>query len=271
MSNPKIDPRLRARRAAVYRAEGRRRLNLLLAALAIIGTFFCGWAALRSSLLDLDHIEITGVTGARLTEVQQVSPLEIGAPLKDINTRVFQNKLEELPWVESAEVEKSWPNKVKIDVTERIAVAQVERSYGKVAIVDGSGVVMAEGSAGYLHDLKLPSIKTALRANLGETEPHALPGLALIEAMPEDLSAWVDAVTYTPNDTPTARGTISIDLIGSAAAHLGEPILLNDKIQALRSVLNGVELTCIRTIDVAVPDFPTVRRDPNCKAAAGLK
>lgn len=265
---PRIDPRLRARRGAVRRAEGRRRLRFILVGLALLGLIFAGWAALRSPLLDLDHIEIEGLGPARLAEASQRIGLETGTPLKDVEPASIKADLESLPWVLRADVEKSWPGRVRVEVVERTAAARLVGSAGPGVVVDATGTVMAE--AGPAHQ-GLPRIALQSNAALGAVEPDALAGLALLEALPDDLAAWVEAITYSRGAGGGARGLVGIDLIGEAQAHLGEPTLLSDKVWALRSVLNGVDLSCVRLIDVAVPDFPTVRRDPVCAAAVGLQ
>ena len=260
-----IDPRLRARRGEVRRAEGRRRLRFILAGLALLGLIFCGWAAMRSPLLDLDHVEITALGPTRLAEVEDTIGLEKGSPLNDIAIGPIKDDLEALPWVLNADVEKSWPGTVQVEVIERTAVALLTAEDGRVAVVDATGTVMAEGGSEYE---ELPQIRFEANVALGEVEPDALPGLALIAVLPDDLLGWIEAVTYTPGPSSEARGVVGLDLVGEAQAHLGEATLLPDKVEALRSVLNGVDLRCIRVIDVAVPDFPTIRRNPVCNAWA---
>ena len=264
----KIDPRLRARRGAVRRAEGKRRLRFILVGLAVLGLIFCGWAALRSPFLDLDHIEINGLGPSRLAEVENTIGLGRGTSLKDIEPALIEADLEALPWVLHAEVSKAWPDTVRIEVVERHAVARLSVTDGRVAVVDATGTVIAEGGSAYEG---LPRISFESSVDLGAVEPDALPGLALIEVLPDDLSAWVEAITYSQGPSPEARGLVGIDLVGEAEAHLGESTILSDKVEALRSVLNGVDLTCVRVIDVAVPDFPTIRRDPVCSAWAGIQ
>lgn len=265
MSTTTIDPRLRARRGAVHRAEGRRRLRFILLGLAILGLLFGGWAALHSPLLDLDHIEIGGLGTARLAEVEAIIDLEKGTALNAIDISPIKAQIEALPWVLVAEVEKSWPNRIQIEVTERVAVARMANENSRVAVVDATGTVMAEGGSEYA---TLPLISHDSSVVLGQVEPEALGGLALIEVLPDDLYVWVEKITYSPADSVEARGALGLDLVGSAKAHLGESTLLDDKVEALRTVLARVDLTCVRTIDVAVPDFPTIRRDPNCSSWA---
>ena len=60
----RIDPRLRKRRIAVRRAEGRRRLRVLGAIVLVAGIGVACWFATQSRLLDLAHVEIAGVEPA---------------------------------------------------------------------------------------------------------------------------------------------------------------------------------------------------------------
>ena len=45
---------------------------------------------------------------------------------------------------------------------------------------------------------------------------------------------------------------------------LGEPVLIDDKISALRAVLATADLECVTTIDVTMPDIATVTRHRPC-------
>ena len=57
---PPIDPRIRQRRIAVRREEGRRRLRLLVGVVTVSGLVVGGWAATRSPLLDVDRVDVVG-------------------------------------------------------------------------------------------------------------------------------------------------------------------------------------------------------------------
>nr|NIR41854.1 FtsQ-type POTRA domain-containing protein [Actinomycetota bacterium]NIS36949.1 FtsQ-type POTRA domain-containing protein [Actinomycetota bacterium]NIT98463.1 FtsQ-type POTRA domain-containing protein [Actinomycetota bacterium]NIU22072.1 FtsQ-type POTRA domain-containing protein [Actinomycetota bacterium]NIU70566.1 FtsQ-type POTRA domain-containing protein [Actinomycetota bacterium] len=118
-----IDPRIRARRIAVRRAEGRRRLRFLLAALAVVGIAVGAWALSRSPLLDLDHVRIEGVGAGRVAAVDAAAGLGRGTPLVDVDLGAVETAVEALPWVRVAEASRDWPGTVRIDVGERVPVA----------------------------------------------------------------------------------------------------------------------------------------------------
>ena len=50
---------------------------------------------------------------------------------------------------------------------------------------------------------------------------------------------------------------------------MGPAELLADKVAAVRAVLDGTDLTCVRVIDVTVADLATIVRDPACGGGAG--
>ena len=81
--------------------------------------------------------------------------------------------------------------------------------------------------------------------------------------LPDDLETWVTAIV------DLASGGVGLELVGGASAIMGEPVRLDSKVAALRSVLFGVDLTCVSTIDVTMADLTTVTRDQLCLLPAG--
>ncbi|MGI9033123.1 MAG: hypothetical protein ACR2HY_05490, partial [Acidimicrobiales bacterium] len=60
-----IDPRIRRRQLQVRRAEGRRRLRLLVATSIVVAVLGAGWGLTRSPLLDVDRVTVQGAVGPR--------------------------------------------------------------------------------------------------------------------------------------------------------------------------------------------------------------
>ncbi len=251
-----IDPRIRARRIAVRRAEGRRRLRFLLAALAVVGIAVGAWALSRSPLLDLDHVRIEGVGAGRVAAVDAAAGLGRGTPLVDVDLGAVETAVEALPWVRVAEASRDWPGTVRIDVVERVPVATVRTAAGML-LVDAEGVAIASG-----RDAGLPVIAGSVEAVPGDALEALGPALAVVTELPDDLRVWVAAVTHDGG-----RATVGLDLVGGAVVELGSVELLADKVEAVRAVLDGTDLSCIRMIDVATPDLTTIRRDPACDGA----
>lgn len=254
-----IDPRIRARRVAVLRAQGRRRLHLLLALVGLIALGGGAWGLTRSPALDVDHVRLQGLDPRLTDSVLAAAGVSTGTPMLDVDTAEVAGRIETLAWVESAAVRRDWPGTVRIEVTERTPVAVVPDGAG-VALVDAAGYVIGRdplptGPAA----VDLPVIAAPLDVELGVALVDAAPALAVVEVLPDDLHPWVEAITVSGRD-------LGLDLVGGSTVVLGEPVLLADKVAAVRAVLSGVELECLSTIDVTMADQATVRREPGCVA-----
>ncbi len=256
-----IDPRIKARRIAVKRAEGRRRLRLVLVLVGLVVGAVVAWVAGRSPLFDVDHFEVNGLSLHSSAAVIGSIAVENGTPLIDVDLGEVGAQIEMLPWVKEARVARQWPGTLRIDVVERVPVALIPSGEGIYGLLDESGVVMAEATLGSAPDL--PVIDIVFDTVLGSVQESAMAGLAVVEAMPVDLEPWVQRIVLDSSGV-----AVGLDLTGSASVNLGDASLLSDKLDAVRAVLAGADLTCLSEIDASVADLTTIRRDPVCEAAA---
>lgn len=258
-----IDARLRQRRVAVLRAAGRRRLRLLATALGLVLVIVGVWGLTRTALLDLDHVNVDGVEGTEVAVVESLANLERGTAMFDLDLGAARAAVAELPWIKSVAVERSWPGSVDITVARRAPVA-VLAGDGGAFLVDEEGVVIAELSG----DSTLPVVEWTVTAMPGEAEREALPAIAVARSIPDDLAPWVESVTMT-SGTAGSPVDLGLDLTGSASADLGNADLIEDKLAAVRAVLQRTDLACLDVIDVTVADLATITRDEVCDAATG--
>ena len=255
-----VDPRMKARRIAVLRAQGRRRLQILIALAAVALTAGAAYGVSRTPLMDVDRITIGG--GAdRDAEILQSTGLSTGMPMVSADLRAAEKSITSLPWVRSARVWRDWPATVRIEVESRVPVAAVPASGGRLALVDSYGYVTGWATPATEPDGVVP-VAVPFAGRLGDIHTAADGPLAVVAAMPDDLRAWVDAVTLDPVD-----GQLGLRLSGGATVLLGQQDLLDDKINAVRAVLAGTELDCITGIDVTLPDIATVTRHQPCPPA----
>ncbi len=250
-----IDPRIRDRRVAVRRAEGRRRLRFLAVCLGMVGLAVAAWGLTRSPLLDLDHVRYEGVAGPDAEAVENAAGLGTGMAMFDLDLGAVERDITALPWVASATASRDWPGTVRVEVETRQPVAVLGITPGPAMLVDAEGVIVRMAP----DDVDLPRIAMAPTVEPGETETAALPAVAVAISVPDDLLPWIDAITLDDS-------MLGLDLIGSARVHLGGADFVADKLAAVRSLLDGVDLTCLDLIDVAVADLPTVTRDAACES-----
>lgn len=252
-----VDPRLRQRRVAVRRAQGRRRLRILAVLAGLVAVAAGGYGLTQSRLLDLDTVEIQGVSPDLRGEVAEAVAVELGTPLAALDLSSIAESAAALPWVRSAEARRSWPGSLHISVVKRTPAAMLPEANGRYVLVDEDGVAI--DAVARPPDDRLMLIDAAPTGTLGDTQTAVVQALAVVAAMPLDLSSWVEAVTLSEDSR------LGLDLVGSARADLGDAAHIEDKLEALRSVLASVDLRCIELIDVRVADVATVQRDRACE------
>lgn len=252
---PPIDPRLRDRRVAVQRHEGRRRLYVLLAVLAVPVVAALGFASTRSRLLDLDHVEIRGAIRTPRAAVAPAGGLARGQALTSIDTGRVERRVERLPWVLEARAERRWPGTVAVEVVERQARAVVPVGGGaRWASVDATGRVLSVETA---KPAGLPAI-----GGLGDPGapgtvlvPAALPALRIAVALAPSLRARVGDVASAPG------GDVELQLVPSGVlVRLGDSEQLELKLRALRTFLAATPLDDVAVVDLRVPSAPVLTR-----------
>lgn len=265
---PGMDERLRARRIAVLRSEGRRRLRRLLIAVGVTVVLLLGWAITRSALLDVDEFVVEGVTITSPVELIAASGISNGDALVDVNLAQATKNLSQLPWVSEAKIERRWTGEIKISVIERTPAALVQNNGGELWLVDLDGRVL-----GSFDEYESQSPLTASAENFvtisgletprpGEkitgVSPKLLP---LVTSIPSELAELLEAVYV---DT---EGEIWFELAsGSNEVPDGGRIRFGDArspYEQLRSailVVTQVDLENLDVIDVRVPSDPVVTR-----------
>ena len=89
------------------------------------------WLVLFSSVLAVQDTEVRGTEVLSAAEVADVAAAPHGVPLATADLAAVQARVEDLAPVESAEVSRAWPHTVRVDVTERTAVAVVRAGAGR--------------------------------------------------------------------------------------------------------------------------------------------
>ena len=133
-----------------------------------------------ASILGLaaDHIQISGLAQHEPSEVLDALALRPGESIVGFDANTARQALQALPWVKTASVEREYPNMLKINVTERVALALWQHDH-QLDLIDESGVAM--GQPRFLLADHLPLV-TGPGANVAAAdfinELSAIPGLS---------------------------------------------------------------------------------------------
>jgi cell division protein FtsQ len=248
----RIDPRVAQRRQTVAREQGRRRLRVLIIVVSIVAVILGLVGLLRSPLLDVDRVEVSGARETPVESVLKITGLSTqGHAMIAVDRFALARKIERLPWVESAEVTRKWPNAVRVRIHERTAIGVIAVP-GGVALLDGAGRVL--GTA------KEPPAGT-----IAITAPDKVPGpgrlvgpairsaLAVLRGLSAELLPKVRSVHRLDGKPPTYELTVE----NAVTIRIGEATQVAEKLAAAEAVL-AVQHTPGTVIDVRVPQSPAV-------------
>lgn len=253
------DPRIVARRIAVKRDEGRRRLRRLAWA-ASVAAVLAGAALLtRTPVLDVDHVRVDGaarVPAAHIAAAAADAGAARGDPLLDVRADGVARAVETLPGVADATVRRRWPGTIEIAVIERrpVATVVVGATFAEIA---ADGVVIDVWTSP-------PAGLPLLDGVSVDAEPGAVVDaadlLAVAAALPRDIAARVASVA-----TGDAPRSVELRLADGARVVLGPVAELGAKLTAVLTVLEQVDLGCVAVLDVRVPSAPAVTPRPGCQ------
>ncbi len=140
--------RVPVRRGALPRkAAGR--IKLLMLALLVVGVFGLvavtlyryGTQSWRFRVDSSDNIEVLGTHNVTRSQVLDALGADIDRNVFHISLDDQKKQLEDIPWIESATVMRLLPNRLRVDILERVPVAFVEVN-GRIALIDSHGVIM---------------------------------------------------------------------------------------------------------------------------------
>ena len=138
-----MDPRISARRTAVIREQGRRRLRIVVIGLAGTGVLIGVWFLLHTALFSARAVTVTGAVHESAAQVINQAGLASQPPLLDVDAGATAARIEQLPWVRSASVSVSWPDGVHIKVTEETPRFVVSEAGGHWATLSADGRILA--------------------------------------------------------------------------------------------------------------------------------
>jgi cell division protein FtsQ len=200
------------------------------------------WLVFFSSVLAVRGVQVDGAEVLDPRQVRQVAAVPSGSPLAGVDLEAVAARVERLTPVLAVDVSRSWPDEVRIAVTERTAVAVVVRD-DVVHGVDADGVLFREYPS---RPPSLPLVRVS-----PSTGSDALAEAALvIDALPADLSQRVSFVAVRTVDTISLRLRNGRTVLWGSADHS------TDKAKVLAVLLDQPAAL----YDVSVPGQPVLRR-----------
>jgi cell division protein FtsQ len=252
-----IDPRIRQRRAAIQRSRGRRRLRWIAGALVALALVAGAVVLLHSSWFSARVVSVSGAhPHTSDAAIVAAAGLDHHPPLISVDPGSTAFRVEALPFIATAQVHRHWPDGVEISVTERVPVVAMAGRGTSWSMLDGDGrtlQVQATAPPGLVMLIVHTDQGVALPAPVGGTlAGDGSFGLAVCRTLPPAFSAQVVSVTVASD------GTVSMALNSGITVLLGTDSELTAKYKDVAAIIAHGSLHGATTIDVTVPQSPTV-------------
>ena len=211
-----------------------------------------GFAATRSELLDVDEVQVvlTGDGPLTAAEVVEVAGVSTGAPMVTVDLDALAARVRGLAYAAEVVVERDWPSTVRVWVVARLPVVSAVEPKGRIALLDAGGIVLEHVAR---TDPLLPTIRVDRFGEPGSLVTRIDPLLHAAEAVSPDLGAWILALS------PAGHG-VRAEMVGGVMVDLGLGEDYVDEMRSLATVLTRVELRCLESINVSIPQNPVVVR-----------
>ncbi|HOB79629.1 MAG TPA: cell division protein FtsQ/DivIB [Ornithinibacter sp.] len=232
--------RFRERELANRRRPWRRAFAVLVAVTVVaVLVWVLGW----SSILGVSKVEVSGATGAEASAVAELVDVPIGTPLARVDTDAAAARVRERITGAEVSVRRAWPSTLAVDIVLRTPAIVVRNPQGQLEVVDAEGVSFGVVKAA---PKGVPVVK-AVGAK-GATREALQSALALLNALPSDLSSQVSGITVSSANLVTFT-------LGKRTVVWGSGADSERKVAILTALLP----TKAKVIDVSAPETPVTR------------
>ncbi|HEX6871057.1 MAG TPA: FtsQ-type POTRA domain-containing protein [Micromonosporaceae bacterium] len=224
------------------RRPGPRRLWWWVA-LTALGAGVLGWVVFASPVLGVRQVEVTGSQIVSVEQIRALAGVRPGTPLARVDTEAIRSRLLQLPPVAQVRVHRSWPGTLRIDVTERLAVAAalVGRRY---LLLDRTGMIF------HTVDRRPAGVILVQLSTPGRTDPATLAAVRVVSSLTPPIRAQVAVLVAE------SAGRIRLELTSGGQIIWGDAENSELKARVASSLLRPADT---RTIDVSAPEVVTVR------------
>jgi cell division protein FtsQ len=220
------------------RKQKKRNRILVASTLGVVGVFAI-YAVYFSSWLTVNKVSVIGNTISSTYEIESAVNIPIGTQLARVNGDEVNASLAGISSIDHVEVRRAWPNEIVLAVTERIAIATIQKA-GHWEFVDANGVA-------YGKTFSQPRELMVFNVN---NKASRIEVANVYSQMPGWIKNQVETIGAT------SRDNVQVDLGKSRKAIIGDSSRLERKFAVLKVLLTRKA----RIYDVSAPDVPVTRK-----------
>lgn len=214
------------------------------------GTF---WLLYGSDLVRVERVSVSGTDVLTADQVREAADVPLGEQLVSVDTGAIEKRTaEKLPRIDTVDVIRSWPDEIKLNVTERTPVLLVHQG-GKFVEVDDDGMRFAtvdkapKGVPALVLDISRTGSAAASHRRFGE-DRLVREAVRVAGAVPESLIPDTRSVKVRSYDD------ISLELTDGRTVDWGSSEKGKRKGRALTALMKAEPGA--RHFDVSVPSAP---------------
>jgi len=242
-----MEPRVAERRRSVSEDRARRRLRWILLAIVLVAVTAFGFWLIRSPLLSISTVEITGAERSDPGAVLNALGVGVGTPTIDVRASTIERAVAADSWVASVDVALAWPGSIVITVTEHVPVAPV-RSGDTWVLVSEEATVLEE-VVGVSPDSAIVDIDVgSVVPGSSIDDPFVAGSMVFIAALRPDLRAGTVLVR---------DGDGLFAVVAGHRVRLGRPVDLEAKATVLGTLIDSGLAEGV-SIDLIAPLRPAV-------------
>lgn len=119
---------------------------------AINSAFDYSARQLATAGFKVEHVTLQGRENESASRISRVIDIKRGTPILSVDLDDVRERLEALPWVRVASIQRKFPDTVKIQIVERRPMALWQRNK-ELVLVDDEGTVITSRNLGRFNDL----------------------------------------------------------------------------------------------------------------------
>lgn len=208
----------------------------------------------RSRSLQLDKFQVEGNSEARISTdaVVEATGAKVGDHLLGISTEEVSERVELMPWVAKAKVERILPSTLRISVDEREPSFVVQTGQGSL-LVDAGGLVLQPGSEELVKMVDLPLSLLSPGGRI--STPEFTHASRILRSLPPGIRSTVSLIRAPSIDQ------IQIETVGGPTIYYGAAEQMEEKNFAAEAILERIQADSSRpgVVDVRVPSRPVTR------------
>jgi cell division protein FtsQ len=251
-----IDEAFMLRRRELLREQGRRRLAILLAIVAVIAAVVGYKLLAMSSAFAVTQVQVSGAKPLLAREIHAaVESVAGGRSLLQVDRGAIARRLEAMPYVQSVSIDRAFPHTLAVRVVvEHPAVVVMAGQTGYLVSADGRVLAQTAKAPAALPRVTAAGT-TALTVGRDNGDGSVAAALQVLAATPPGFRKGVGRITTLI----PGPGTITAVIGKRIQLRLGDTSQLTLKLEVVQRVMQrirGAQRTELAYIDVTAPSRP---------------